>query len=105
MLVTPLTPKTELHVVATAELKGMAWREKWRTLRKWSSMRLAGGMALLYIILPVAADQWPNAAPFVMKFIPHGDAALSGFIGSVLYILARISKFELVRKNIQDGNE
>lgn len=69
----------------------------WRSAKKWSSVRLAAALTLLYGLLAMVApwigplsDHWPELAPFLLRFFPTADQALGPFIGGVLTILARV---------------
>ncbi|MCY0385672.1 hypothetical protein OVY01_00130 [Robbsia sp. Bb-Pol-6] len=69
----------------------------WRSAKKWSSVRLAAALTLLYGLLAMVApwigplsDHWPEIAPFVLKFFPTASQAVGPFIGGVLSVLARV---------------
>lgn len=64
--------------------------EDWRKAHKFASVRLAALLALLYSLLPLAADQWPNVAPSFISMFPQHGQQWAPVIGSVLFIAARL---------------
>ncbi|PQV51873.1 hypothetical protein [Paraburkholderia sp. BL21I4N1] len=64
--------------------------EDWRKAWKYASVQLAALLAMLYSVIPLAADQWPNVMPsFIFWFPAHGQQ-WAPVIGSVLFIVARV---------------
>lgn len=64
--------------------------EDWRTAYKFASVRLAALLALLYSLIPLAADQWPNVMPSFISMFPQHGQQWAPVIGSVLFIVARL---------------
>ena len=64
--------------------------EDWRKAWKFASIRLAALLALLYSLIPLAADQWPNVMPSFIGMFPQHGQQWAPVIGSVLFILARV---------------
>jgi hypothetical protein len=57
---------------------------------KFTSIRLAALLALLYSLIPLAADQWPNVMPSFVSWFPAHGQQWAPVIGSVLFIAARV---------------
>lgn len=68
--------------------------DDWRRAHKFGSLQIGGALALLAEVLPVLADHWGEAAPYILKFFPGHDQAIGPFIGVVLMIAARLVIFE-----------
>jgi hypothetical protein len=64
--------------------------EDWRAAYKFASVRVAALLALLYSLIPLAADQWPNVMPSFISWFPKNGQQYAPIIGSVLFILARV---------------
>jgi len=94
------TPLGNLPTPPTVTRRGFRLRlvDDWRECWKYGSIHIAATFAGLYLavprLLPSLADQWPNVAPFVMRFFPHADGSVAPAIGSLLIILARVLTFD-----------
>jgi hypothetical protein len=64
--------------------------EDWRKAWKFASIRLAALLALLYSLIPLAADQWPNVMPSFISWFPAHGQQWAPVIGSALFIIARL---------------
>jgi hypothetical protein len=64
--------------------------EDWRAAYKFASVRVAAFLTLLYSLIPLAADQWPNVMPSFISWFPKNGQQYAPIIGSVLFILARV---------------
>jgi hypothetical protein len=64
--------------------------EDWRAAYKFASVRVAAFLTLLYSLIPLAADQWPNVMPSFVAWFPKNGQQYAPIIGSVLFILARV---------------
>lgn len=97
MLVTPVTPKTDLHLHWAVGFEGRV-RDKFKAAWQQSSIKVSALAAFVWAIMPEVANQWPAAAPFILHYFPKAGENVAPFIGSLLFILARVSKFEFVHK-------
>jgi hypothetical protein len=64
--------------------------DDWRAAYKFASVRVAALLTLLYSLIPLAADQWPNVMPSFISWFPKNGQQYAPIIGSVLFILARV---------------
>lgn len=64
--------------------------EDWRKAYKYASIQLAALLALLYSMIPLAADQWPNVMPSFISWFPAHGQQWAPVIGSALFIVARL---------------
>lgn len=64
--------------------------EDWRKAWKYASVQLAALLALIYSLIPLAADQWPNVMPSFISWFPAHGQQWAPVIGSTLFIIARI---------------
>ncbi|SAL10619.1 hypothetical protein AWB73_00136 [Caballeronia turbans] len=64
--------------------------DDWRKAYKFASIRLAAFLALVYSLIPLAADQWPNVMPSFISWFPKNGQQWAPIVGSVLFILARV---------------
>lgn len=97
MLVTPVSPKVSLHVHFMDGIEGRI-RDKAREAWKLSTVKIGLASAFVWAIMPEVANQWSSMAPFILHYFPKAGENVAPFIGSILFILARVSKFEFVHK-------
>lgn len=64
--------------------------EDWRKAYKYASIQLAALLALLYSMIPLAADQWPNVMPSFISWFPAHGQQWAPVIGSAMFIVARL---------------
>lgn len=64
--------------------------DDWRAAWKYASIRLAALLAMLYSLIPLAAEQWPNVMPSFISWFPAHGQQWAPIVGSLLFILARV---------------
>jgi hypothetical protein len=64
--------------------------EDWRKAWKFASIQLAALLAMLYSLIPLVSDQWPNVMPTFITWFPAHGQQWAPVIGSLLFILARV---------------
>lgn len=64
--------------------------DDWKKAYKFASIRVAALLALLYSLVPLVSDQWPNVMPAFVSWFPAHGQQWAPVIGSLLFIAARV---------------
>lgn len=66
------------------------WAAHWTEMRKWWSLRCGIVGVLILSGLPALNDQFPNVAPSLISWFPHGGEQWVPILGAVLAVATRV---------------
>lgn len=66
------------------------WAAHWTEMRKWWSVRCGIVGVLILSGLPALNDQFPNVAPSLITWFPHGGEQWVPILGATIAIVTRV---------------